>query len=175
MIIWLWLSVAIALIDQLSKYYMTQILTLCEPGRCTSIELLPVFKFTLLHNEGAAFSFLSDAGGWQRWFLLAISIAMSVFLVIWIARLKASEKLLAVALAIILGGAIGNLIDRMILGYVTDFIVVYYETAYFPAFNVADAAISIGAVIMILDMFLLSRSARSDRAALDDGSDLEND
>ena len=156
MIIWLWLSVAIAVLDQLSKYYMTAILELCEPGNCTSIELLPVFKFTLLHNEGAAFSFLSDAGGWQRWVLAIISAVVSVVLVVWITRLKANEKILVVALSLILGGAVGNLIDRVLLGYVVDFIVVHYENAYFPAFNVADSAITVGAVFMILDMLFVS-------------------
>lgn len=160
MIVWLWLSVVIAVFDQLSKYYMSQILTLCEPGNCASIVLLPVFKLTLLHNEGAAFSFLSDAGGWQRWLLVSISTGVSVALVIWIARLKANERWLAVALALILGGAAGNLIDRVQLGYVIDFVVVHYESAYFPAFNLADAAISVGAAVMILDMLFFSRQSQ---------------
>jgi signal peptidase II len=160
MIIWLWLSVAIAVLDQLSKYYMSQILTLCEPGNCSSMVLLPVFKFTLLHNEGAAFSFLDDAGGWQRWFLVAVSTCVSAVLVLWMVRLRASEKWLAIALALILGGAAGNLIDRIQLGYVIDFVVLHYESAYFPAFNVADSAISVGAVLMILDMFFFSEKAR---------------
>jgi signal peptidase II len=158
MIVWLWLSVVIAVLDQLSKYYMSQMLTLCEPGNCSSLVLLPVFKFTLLHNEGAAFSFLSDAGGWQRWVLVAISVIVSGVLVLWITRLKANEKWLALGLALILGGAAGNLIDRIQLGYVIDFVVVHYENAYFPAFNVADSAISVGAAVWILDMFFLSRS-----------------
>jgi signal peptidase II len=164
MIVWLWLSVVIAALDQLSKYYMSQILTLCEPGHCSSMELLPVFKFTLLHNEGAAFSFLSDAGGWQRWFLVSISAIVSAVLVIWIARLKANEKWLAFALALILGGAAGNLIDRIQLGYVIDFVVVHYGNAYFPAFNVADSAISVGGALMILDMLFLSRPERGQAA-----------
>jgi signal peptidase II len=164
MIVWLWLSVVIAVLDQLSKHYMSQILTLCEPGNCSSLVLLPVFKFTLLHNEGAAFSFFSDAGGWQRWFLVAISVIVSAVLVVWIARLKANEKWLALALALILGGAAGNLIDRIQLGYVIDFVVVHYESAYFPAFNVADSAISVGGALMILDMLFLSRPER-ERAA----------
>ncbi len=157
MIVWLWLSVVIAVLDQLSKYYMSQILTLCEPGNCSSLVLLPVFKLTLLHNEGAAFSFLSDAGGWQRWVLVAISTIVSAVLVMWIARLKANEKWLALALALILGGAAGNLIDRIQFGYVVDFVVVHYESAYFPAFNVADSAITVGAALWILDMLFFSR------------------
>lgn len=157
MIVWLWLSVVIAVLDQLTKYYMSQILSLCEPGNCSSIVLLPVFKLTLLHNEGAAFSFLSDAGGWQRWLLVSVSTSVSAALVIWIVRLKANERWLALALALILGGAAGNLIDRIQLGYVIDFVVVHYGTAYFPAFNLADSAISVGAAVMILDMLFFSR------------------
>ena len=164
MIVWLWLSVVIAVLDQLSKFYMSQILTLCEPGNCSSIVLLPVFKLTLLHNEGAAFSFLSDAGGWQRWVLVAISTGVSAVLVVWITRLKANEKWLALALALVLGGAAGNLIDRIQLGYVIDFVVVHYEGAYFPAFNVADSAISVGGALMVLDILFISRSGH-ERAA----------
>jgi len=164
MIVWLWLSVVIAVLDQLSKHYMSQILTLCEPANCSSMVLLPVFKLTLLHNEGAAFSFLSDAGGWQRWVLVAISTGVSAVLVIWIARLKANEKWLALALALVLGGAAGNLIDRIQLGYVIDFVVVHYEGAYFPAFNVADSAISVGGALMVLDILFISRSGH-ERAA----------
>lgn len=164
MIVWLWLSIVIAALDQLSKYYMSQILTLCEPGNCSSLVLLPVFKLTLLHNEGAAFSFLSDAGGWQRWLLVSISAIVSVALVIWIARLRANEKWLALALALILGGAAGNLIDRIQLGYVIDFVVVHYESAYFPAFNLADSAISVGAAVMILDMLFFSRHGQRQAA-----------
>jgi len=164
MIIWLWLSAAIVALDQLSKYYMSQILSLCEPGSCTSLILLPVFKLTLLHNEGAAFSFLSDAGGWQRWFFTAVSAIVSVVLVVWITRLKQNEKLLALALTLILGGAVGNLLDRASLGYVIDFIVVHYENHYFPAFNVADSAISIGAAVMILDMIITGRENKAEAA-----------
>jgi signal peptidase II len=157
MIVWLWLSVVIAILDQVSKYYMSQILTLCEPGNCSSLVMLPVFKFTLLHNEGAAFSFLSDAGGWQRWVLVFVSTAVSAVLIVWIARLKSDEKWLALTLSLILGGAVGNLIDRVQLGYVVDFIVVHYENSYFPAFNVADSAITVGGAFMILDILFFSR------------------
>ncbi len=163
MIVWLRVSVVIVLLDQLSKYYISQILTLCEPGNCTSIILLPVFKLTLLHNEGAAFSFLSDAGGWQRWLLVGVSVIASGALVVWIALLNVQEKWLAIALSLILGGAVGNLIDRFHLGYVIDFCVAHYESAYFPAFNVADSAISVGAVIMILDILFLSRKYADSR------------
>tara|TARA_B100000959_G_scaffold252781_1_gene283118 strand:- start:72 stop:557 length:486 start_codon:yes stop_codon:yes gene_type:complete len=148
------LSFVLLLLDQASKQYMSSILPLCQPGYCQSIEILPIFKFTVVHNEGAAFSFLSDAGGWQRWLLVTISIVVSAFVAGWLYRVYRQEKLLALALAFILGGALGNLVDRALLGYVVDFIVVYYESYYFPAFNVADSAITIGAGFLILDMFI---------------------
>ena len=141
-------------LDQISKAYMSQLLTLCTPGNCHSIELLPVFQFTLLHNSGAAFSFLSDAGGWQRWFLVAVSLSVSGVLTVWLYRVRHSEKLLAFGLAMIIGGAVGNLIDRAFVGYVVDFIVVHWEHYYFPAFNIADSAIFVGACFLILDMVL---------------------
>ena len=112
-----------------------------------------LFRSTLMHNTGAAFSFLSDAGGWQRWFLSAVAIGVSVFLVIWLKRLTDTQKLQATALALILGGAIGNVIDRLWLGHVVDFIQVYYDEWYWPAFNIADSAITIGAVLILYDSF----------------------
>jgi|TARA_B100001971_G_C18186406_1_gene535909 signal peptidase II len=148
------ISFVLLLLDQASKQYMSSILPLCQPGYCQSIEILPIFKLTVVHNEGAAFSFLSDAGGWQRWLLVSISIFASLFVAVWLYRVSRQEKLLALALAFILGGALGNLVDRALLGYVVDFIVVYYESYYFPAFNIADSAITIGAGFLILDMFI---------------------
>ncbi len=162
-LVWLGLSATIILLDQFTKHYMSQILALCEPGNCVSIVILPIFKFTLLHNEGAAFSFLDDAGGWQRWFFSAVSGVVSVTLVVWLNRLHRRDWLLAMALAFILGGAVGNLVDRLTLGYVVDFIVVHYDNHYFPAFNLADSAISIGAALMILDMFVAPRKVSEDQ------------
>ncbi len=152
----IWLSVALAVIvvDQGLKYYMSNLLPLCKPGWCESIEILPIFKLTLLHNTGAAFNFLSDAGGWQRWLLAGVSAVVSIVIAIWLLRLDRRDKLLALSLALILGGAVGNLIDRALLGYVVDFIVVHYRDWYFPAFNVADSAISVGAALLILDMLV---------------------
>ena len=150
------MSLGILVCDQLLKAWVSATLPLCQPWRCESLELLPVFKLTLLHNAGAAFSLLNNAGGWQRWFLLAISSVVALLVAIWLYRLQSKQhqqKLLAWGLALVLGGALGNLVDRAIQGYVVDFIVVYYESWYFPAFNIADAAISIGAVLLILDMF----------------------
>jgi signal peptidase II len=115
--------------------------------------LLPVLQVAVLYNEGAAFSFLSDAGGWQRWFLLTLSSVVSVGIWYWLRSLDQALVWLRAGLTLVLAGAIGNLIDRASLGYVIDFVVVHWEDAYFPAFNVADAAISVGAICLIIDMF----------------------
>ena len=157
--IYFFLSLLVIIGDQLSKAFMTDLLPLCVAGNCKSIVLLPVFNFTLLHNEGAAFSFLSDAGGWQRWLLVVISALVSGVITVWLYRVRHTERLLATALALILGGAIGNLIDRVLDGYVVDFIVVHYQHYYFPAFNIADSAITIGAILLILDTLLKPKEA----------------
>ncbi|RLA38845.1 MAG: signal peptidase II, partial [Gammaproteobacteria bacterium] len=112
--IYFFISAVLIVLDQASKYYMSSILPLCQPGYCRSIEILPVFKFTLLHNKGAAFSFLSDAGGWQRYLLVSVSTVVSVVIAAWLYRIYKTEKLLALSLAFILGGAIGNLVDRAV-------------------------------------------------------------
>ncbi len=158
------LSVAIVIVDQLLKAYMSSLLTLCRPGSCPSIEILPIFKLMLLHNEGAAFSFLHDAGGWQRWFLVIVSTGVSLFIGGWLFKIYRQQALLALALALILGGAVGNLIDRAAQGYVVDFLVFYYDVYYFPAFNIADAAITIGAGLLILDMLLESKREKAARS-----------
>ncbi len=147
--VWLGVALVIIALDQWTKTLASSQLSYGVP-----LEVLPVFNLTLLHNTGAAFSFLADAGGWQRWFFAILSAVVSVVLVVWLSRLKAEEKLLAASLAFILGGAVGNLWDRLLLGYVVDFIQVHYQSHYFPAFNIADSAITIGAGLMILDMFL---------------------
>ena len=153
------ISFLIVILDQALKKYMTSILPLCQFGSCDSIHVLPFFKLTVLHNRGAAFSFLDDAGGWQRWFLVAVSAGASVFIAGWLARVYRQQKLLSWALCLILGGAVGNLIDRLIQGYVVDFIVLYYDRYYFPAFNIADAAITFGAALWIMDMLLNPQGA----------------
>lgn len=149
---WMLLSLGILLLDQASKQLISQLLEPCNRG-CESIVLLPVFQLVLVHNEGAAFSLLSDAGGWQRWLFAAVSSAVSLFLVIWLRRLGPSQQQLALALALVLGGALGNLLDRLLLGYVVDFLLVHYGNWYFPAFNFADASISVGVLLMLLDVF----------------------
>ena len=147
-------ALIIVVLDQWSKRYMSELLDLCRPGLCETIEILPVFKLILLHNSGAAFSFLDDAGGWQRWFLVTVSTVVSAIIGVWLFRIRSTEKLLAISLCLILGGAVGNLIDRVAAGFVVDFLLVHWDEHYFPAFNVADAAISVGAGCLILDMFL---------------------
>ena len=115
---------------------------------------------TLAHNYGAAFSFLSDAGGWQRWLFTGLASVVTVVLVIWLLRLTAKERMLAAALSLVIGGAVGNLIDRIINGYVVDFIDVYYRDWHWPAFNVADSAISCGIVLLLIDGIFFSSDAR---------------
>ena len=122
------------------------------------------FSFTLAYNKGAAFSFLSSAGGWQRWFFMAIAAGVSAVLVGWLARLEGKQTMQAAALTLILGGAVGNLIDRAFLGHVIDFILVHYKREwFFPAFNIADIGITVGAGLMILDMILHPESKKSSK------------
>ena len=142
-------AVIIIALDQWTKYLASTELNYGLP-----VEILPVFNLTLQHNTGAAFSFLADAGGWQRWFFTIVSAVVSIVLVVWLSRLRSEQSLMIASLSCILGGAIGNLWDRVVLGYVVDFISVHYGTWYFPTFNIADMAISIGAGLMILDIIL---------------------
>ncbi len=148
MLKWLWLSLIILLLDQWSKLTIDSAMQLYE-----SIAILPYFNLTYVRNAGAAFSFLSEAGGWQRWFFAVMAFAISLVLIVWIHRLKSNETLMAIALSFVLGGAVGNLIDRLAYGYVIDFLDVYYQTWHWPAFNVADIAISLGVFLMLLESF----------------------
>jgi len=145
---WLWLAAAVIAIDLGTKAMATAMLTYGQP-----VPVLPLFNLTLLHNTGAAFSFLADAAGWQRWFFVALAVVVSVVLVYWLKGLKRHETWTAIAIALILGGAIGNVYDRVVHGYVVDFLHFYWQDWHFPAFNLADTAITIGAGMMILDMF----------------------
>ncbi|MEQ8801558.1 signal peptidase II [Haliea sp.] len=149
---WYALALLIIVLDQLAKGMAEQYL---EYGR--PLVLTSWFNLTLQYNPGAAFSFLSDAGGWQRYFFSAIAVMISAILVVWLYRLPATQRLLPLSLALILGGAIGNLWDRVVLGHVVDFISVHYGGYFFPAFNIADSAITVGAALMILDSLLASR------------------
>jgi len=148
MLKWLNLSVLIVILDQLTKWISVSVLDLYE-----TVPVMPFFNFTMAHNYGAAFSFLSSAGGWQRWFFAALAVVVSVALTIWMKKLKPNAKMEASALALIIGGAVGNVIDRFVHGYVIDFLDVYYGSYHWPAFNIADSAICIGAVLLILDSF----------------------
>jgi signal peptidase II len=161
------ISMALAALDQLSKRAITEALPLCVQGQCESIVLLPVLEFVRLHNDGAAFSFLADQGGWQRWFLLFVSSAVSLLIVVWLSRVR-DNLILTIALTLILGGALGNLFDRAVYGYVVDFVLVHYQDWYFPAFNLADSCISVGAAFLILDMF---RSPKAGERLEQEGTD----
>jgi signal peptidase II len=127
-----------------------------------SIPVIPYFNLTYVHNTGAAFSFLSQAGGWQRWFFAGLALTVSVVITIWLARLKKHETLLAVALSLVLGGAVGNLIDRLLYGYVIDFLDVYYQDWHWPAFNIADSAITLGVALMLIESTGLGRAKALD-------------
>lgn len=150
---WLWLAIVMLIIDQLSKQSVVALMDYRE-----SIAVMPFFNLTYVHNPGAAFSFLADQGGWQRWFFTAIAGVVSIFLVIWMAKTPKQDKLIAISFALILSGAVGNLIDRMMYGYVIDFLDFYVGNKHWPAFNVADSAIFVGAGLMILDAFRDSRN-----------------
>lgn len=153
---WYALALVIIALDQYTKGLATEALDYGRP-----VEVFSWFNLTLQHNTGAAFSFLSDAGGWQRYFFSIIAVIISAVLVIWLFRLQRNQWLLALSLALILGGALGNLWDRLMLGYVVDFISVHYGGRYFPAFNLADSAISLGAACMVFDSFFSPDGSKS--------------
>lgn len=138
------IAFVVVVADQITKILVDRSLELYE-----QIRILPVFNITLAYNEGAAFSFLDDAGGWQRWLFTIISLVVSVVLVIWLYRMTMRERYTALSISLILGGAVGNLIDRVIYGHVVDFIQVHYHDWYFPSFNVADSAIFCGAALLL--------------------------
>ncbi len=149
MLKWLGLSALALVLDQASKLAITSTMQLHD-----SIALIPSLNLTYVHNTGASFSFLSDAGGWQRWLFAGLAIVISTSLTVWLARLQKYETLLAAAIALVLGGAIGNLIDRLAYGYVIDFVDFYIGSWHFAIFNIADAAISIGVGLMLLESFM---------------------
>ena len=146
---WLFLSLIILILDQITKTWVSSHLSFNQP-----INILPHFDLRLLHNTGAAWSILADQGGWQRWFLSGLAIIVSIIIMVWLTRLNSKQRWLACALALILGGALGNVMDRIIYGYVVDFIDIYYQTWHWPAFNIADIAISIGAVMLLIDAII---------------------
>jgi signal peptidase II len=146
---WLWLSFFVILLDQVTKAWIVRDFRLYD-----RIDVLPFLEITRLHNTGAAFSLLATAPGWQRWFFIGLALVISVSLMIWLRRIRTPEQtLLAIGLSLVLGGALGNVIDRVWLGHVVDFVHVHWADWYFPAFNVADSAITLGAVCLLLDAF----------------------
>jgi signal peptidase II len=147
-LIWLVLSLLLFAVD-----YMTKAVVVANMKLYESIEILPIFNFTYMQNYGAAFSFLSDAGGWQRWFFSSIAVVISVLLTYWLKKLPAKNWVLCGAYSMVIGGAIGNLVDRLVHGYVVDFLHFYYQDWHYPAFNVADIAIVCGAGLLLLDAF----------------------
>jgi signal peptidase II len=150
---WVVLSALVVLADQVSKDYIAS-----HFGEFEYTRILPILDITRMHNVGAAFSFLASASGWQRWFFIGLAGAVSIAIVVWLARMpRGGHRLLAAGLALVLGGAVGNLIDRIRLGHVIDFIHFHWNEAYFPAFNVADSAITTGAALLLLDALFDAR------------------
>jgi len=145
---WLWISVLIVAADQLTKFLAMEMLVLHQP-----VAVTPLLNMTLTFNPGAAFSFLGGAGGWQRWLFIGLAVVISIVILVWLTRVPAEAKWLPVGLALVLGGAVGNLWDRITIGRVVDFIDVYYSSWHWPAFNVADSAICVGAVILVITSF----------------------
>ena len=154
---WLGLSVVVVVLDQWTKHIALDTLQYADP-----VAVIPFLNWTLVYNFGAAFSFLSDAGGWQRWFFIILALGISTWLVFWLRTVARSQWLTAAPLALIIGGALGNVIDRFRYGYVVDFIDVYVGDWHWPAFNIADSAVCVGAVALII---FASRDDQGDASA----------
>jgi signal peptidase II len=152
MLRFLWLSAAIIVADQATKFWIEAVFEEYEVK-----VVWPVFNLTLVYNPGAAFSFLSDAGGWQRWFFIGLAVVISLVLTAWLRRLQPDERLTAFGLALVIGGAVGNLIDRVRLGKVVDFLQWHWQEWYWPSFNIADSAITVGVALLLLDAVLTGR------------------
>ncbi len=153
---WLWLAAAVIVADQLTKAYIVGNFDLYEV-----LEVLPVLEITRLHNTGAAFSLLAGASGWQRWFFIGLGVVVSAGIIYWLRSLpRGSAPWLPAALTLVMGGALGNVIDRVAHGHVVDFLHFHWQGHYFPAFNVADSAITVGAALLIIDALLEGRRAR---------------
>jgi len=150
---WLSLSLAVVLLDQITKWLVIDALTLYQ-----RIPVLPVFDLVRLHNTGAAFSFLADASGWQNWLFTGVAVVVSVGIAWWLVTLpREGRRILSLGLALVLGGAIGNVIDRSLYGYVVDFLLFYYKDWSYPAFNIADSAITCGVVLILYDGLVLEK------------------
>ena len=151
-LVWVGLSIVAIILDQWTKWIATEHLIYGQQN-----PVLPFLNWTLFHNYGAAFSFLSDAGGWQRYFFTGLAGVVSIIFLFWLMRMPKKMMVLPAAIALILGGAVGNLIDRVSLGYVVDFIHFYYNNSHFPAFNIADSAITLGTILLLIDTFFLEK------------------
>ncbi len=159
-LVWLWLSIIVVAADQLTKWFIVNQFELYEV-----LPLAPILELTRLHNTGAAFSLLAQAGGWQRWFFVGLAGTISVAIVWWLYTLPArGYPWLSIGLAFILGGAIGNGIDRLTRGHVVDFLHFHWRQAYFPAFNVADIAITTGAIMLVIDALMHTRRTKEPSA-----------
>ena len=154
---WLLLSLVVVVADQLSKWLAEASLVPYQP-----VPVIPMFNLTLAYNTGAAFSMLSDASGWQRWFFITLTVVVVIVLFSWVWRMRADERLHAFSITLVLGGAIGNLIDRVIYGHVVDFLDVYYGSYHWPIFNIADSAITVGVLLLIIDMFINHKDEPAD-------------
>ena len=154
---WLGLSLAVIALDQLVKGYVSAHMRPFE-----TVYVLPVFNIALLHNAGAAFSMLAGASGWQRWFFVLLAVAVTALIVVWLWRMPATGgRWVAAGLALVAGGAMGNVWDRLANGYVVDFLQFHWQGWYFPAFNVADSCITVGAALLILDGIILQRRSQA--------------
>jgi signal peptidase II len=149
---WLLLSVLVVALDQLTKYLAETGLEFGEP-----LPVIPFLNLTLAYNTGAAFSFLSEAGGWQRWAFAGVAVGVSALLALWLLHLPRGSRWMPSALTLVIGGALGNLWDRLAYGHVVDFIDVYYARWHWPAFNLADSAITVGAIMLVIDAFFMTR------------------
>lgn len=150
--LWATLSATVVALDQLTKWMIVKWVPLYD-----KIPINGFINVTHQRNPGAAFSFLADASGWQRWFLIVLSVAVSTYIVYWLWRIRCEgQAILSAGLALVLGGAMGNVIDRLLLGNVVDFIQVLIAGWYFPSFNVADAAITVGAILLIVDALFIA-------------------
>ncbi|WP_421218913.1 signal peptidase II [Aeromonas jandaei] len=146
---WLWLAVLAFVLDQASKLAVVKLLPFGYPG----VEITPFFNLVHVYNKGAAFSFLADQGGWQRWFFALLAFAICGLLIHWLRKQSVTQRWSGIAYSLIIGGALGNVFDRLVLGHVVDFLDFYWGTAHWPAFNLADSFIFIGAAMIVLDGF----------------------
>ncbi|WP_421219644.1 signal peptidase II [Aeromonas enteropelogenes] len=156
---WLWLAVLAFILDQASKLAVVKLLPFGYPG----VEITPFFNLVHVYNKGAAFSFLADQGGWQRWFFAALAFAICGLLIHWLRKQSVTERWSGIAYSLIIGGALGNVFDRLVLGHVVDFLDFYWGRAHWPAFNLADSFIFIGAAMIVLDGFRSSKGEQGEK------------